>query len=79
MTLSATLKIILGIFFMSWGFGAFGLIISYTINQLAVSIILGIYIISVFHKSRAESENLVGNKDTLLIKKLKEIFFIKYC
>jgi stage V sporulation protein B len=74
MTLSATLKIILGIFFMIWGFGAFGLIISYTINQLAVSIILGIYIISVFHKSRAESENLVGNKDTLLIKKLKEIF-----
>jgi O-antigen/teichoic acid export membrane protein len=45
MTVSAIIKLILGILFVLGGLGAYGLIISFTVNQCIVSVILAIHII----------------------------------
>lgn len=48
MTISALIKLFLGIILLLWGMGALGLLISFTINQLIVTAILAIHVVRIF-------------------------------
>ncbi|CAN5808046.1 hypothetical protein BH23THE1_BH23THE1_26270 [soil metagenome] len=75
-TLSAIIKIILGVIFLANDYGTFGLVLSFTINQCIVSVILAIAMIRLVHSS--------GNKMSLndnfririfnIARSIKEVF-----
>lgn len=75
MILSGVVKLFLGVVFIAGGLGAFGLLISFTINQVLVSAILAYYMIgSLLRNEKSEGTQRFQLLDRLVIRSIKDIF-----
>ncbi len=74
MTVSAIVKLILGVLFILGGLGAYGLIISFTVNQCIVSLILAVHIMRrTSRASRIRGKSIPMILKIINIKNCKEI------
>ncbi len=75
-TISALIKIVLGILFLINDYGTFGLVLSFTINQCIVSIILAIAMVRLVRNSGTKIDFIdpFEKKVIRIIKSIKEVF-----